>query len=109
MLHLRCRHLADDQPWQYEDRWINLAAVPAARGEPFTQAGPNEWLVRNAPFSRADFSFRAARASLEEAAALGLPVDEAVFVAERETWIREQPVTFVRLVHPPTYTLRTSV
>jgi GntR family histidine utilization transcriptional repressor len=107
-LHVRCLHVADGKPWQYEDRWINLAAVPEASDEPFADTGPNEWLVRNAPVSRAEFSFRAARAGTEEAAALGLAAGEAVFVAERETWMGEQPVTFVRLVHPPTYTLRTS-
>ena len=30
MLHVRCLHLADGAPYQYEDRWINLDAVPAA-------------------------------------------------------------------------------
>lgn len=109
MLHVRCLHRADGAPWQYEDRWINLAAVPAARGEPFEEIGPNEWLVRNAPFSRADFSFRAARADAAERAVLGLADGDAVFVAERATWIGVQAVTFVRLVHPPTYELKTSV
>jgi GntR family transcriptional regulator, histidine utilization repressor len=108
MLHLNCLHLADGSPWQFEDRWINVDAVPAARTESFAEVGPNEWLVANAPFSRADFVFRAARASPQESAALGLTAGEAVFVAERETWIREAPVTFVRLVHPPGYALRTS-
>ncbi|MDP3897022.1 MAG: GntR family transcriptional regulator [Mesorhizobium sp.] len=109
MLHLRCLHLADERPWQVEDRWINLAAVPAARAETFETIGPNEWLVHNAPISRADFVFRAARASAVEADALGLDVGEAVFVGERMTWLGQEPVTHVRMVHPPTHTLRTSV
>lgn len=109
MLHLRCLHLADGTPWQFEDRWINLASVPQARGEDFTEVGPNEWLVMNAPFSRADFSFRAANASLEEARLLGLGPAEAVFVAERMTFVGDEPVTLVRMVHPPTYVLRTSL
>ncbi len=109
MLHLRCLHLADGTPWQFEDRWINLAAVPQARDEDFTEVGPNEWLVMNAPFSRADFSFRAARASLEEARLLGLGSADAVFVAERMTFVGDEPVTLVRMVHPPTYVLRTSL
>jgi GntR family histidine utilization transcriptional repressor len=109
MLHLRCLHLADDAPWQFEDRWINLAAVPQARDADFAETGPNEWLVMNAPFSRADFSFRAARANVEEARLLGLAEGEAVFVAERMTFLGEEPVTLVRMVHPPTYMLRTSL
>lgn len=109
MLHLRCLHLADDAPWQFEDRWINLAAAPQARDADFAEMGPNEWLVMNAPFSRADFSFRAARANAEEARLLGLAEGEAVFVAERMTFLGEEPVTLVRMVHPPTYMLRTSL
>jgi GntR family histidine utilization transcriptional repressor len=109
LLHLRCLHLSDGTPFQYEDRWINPAAVPAALSESFAEAGPNDWLVRNAPFSRADFSFRAARASAAESEALGLPAAEAVFVAERATYVGEAPVTLVRLVHPPTYALHTSL
>jgi GntR family histidine utilization transcriptional repressor len=63
----------------------------------------------NTPFSRADFSFRAARAGSEEARLLGLAEGEAVFVAERMTFIGEEPVTLVRMVYPPTYVLRTSM
>jgi GntR family histidine utilization transcriptional repressor len=109
MLHLRCLHLADGAPWQFEDRWINLTSVPQARDESFAETGPNEWLVMNAPFSRADFSFRAARADAEEARLLGLREGVAVFVAERMTFIGEEPITLVRMVHPPTHVLRTSI
>ncbi len=109
LLHLRCLHLADGAPFQFEDRWINPEVVPAAMAESFAEIGPNEWLVRNSPFSRADFSFRAARASQQEAEVLGLPEGEAVFVSERATFIGDRPVTLVRLVHPPGYVLRTSL
>jgi GntR family histidine utilization transcriptional repressor len=107
MLHLRCLHLADGEPYQYEDRWINLDAVPAAGKASFATIGPNEWLVTNAPFSRAEFVFRAARAGKEEATLLELPAGEAVFVAERLTWLADKPVTFVRMVHPPDHSIVT--
>jgi len=109
LLHLRCLHFADEAPFQFEDRWINTSVVPTALDQTFADLGPNEWLVHNAPFSRADFSFRAARASRQEADVLGLAAEEAVFVAERITFIGDNPVTLVRMVHPPTYVLRTSL
>ncbi len=109
MLHLRCLHMADGRPWQFEDRWINLSAVPAARAADFSATGPNDWLVTHAPFSRADFVFKAARAGDGEAELLQLLPGEAVFVGERTTWIGNQPVTFVRMVHPPSHELRTSL
>ena len=109
MLHVRCLHLADGAPYQYEDRWINPDAVPDARDAPFDTVSPNEWLVTNAPFSRAEFVFRAARAGEEEATLLGLPEGEAVFVAERLTWLADKPVTFVRMVHPPNHRIVTEL
>lgn len=109
MLHVRCLHLADGAPYQYEDRWVNPDAVPDARYAPFETVSPNEWLVTNAPFSRAEFVFRAARASEEEAALLDLPAGEAVFVAERLTWLIDKPVTFVRMIHPPSHRIVTEL
>ncbi|QDZ01889.1 UTRA domain-containing protein [Nitratireductor mangrovi] len=109
VLHLRCLHLADRAPFQYEERWISLDAVPDAADEPFDETGPNEWLVANAPFSRAEFVFRAARAGREEAALLQLVEGEAVFIGERMTWLADRPITFVRMVHPPSHRMVTEI
>ncbi|WP_157019696.1 GntR family transcriptional regulator [Mesorhizobium xinjiangense] len=109
VMHARCLHTADRRPYQYEDRWINLSAVPQAEKESFEETGPNEWLVANAPFSHAEFVFGAARASEEEKAVLQLPEGEAVFVAERMTWLAERPITLVRMVHPPTHRMVTTL
>lgn len=109
MLHLRCLHTADRAPYQYEDRWISLAAVPAAGSEGFENVGPNEWLVEHAPFSRAEFAFFAAAATAEEAPLLGLEPGTPVFVGERLTWLADAPVTLVRMVHPPTHRMVTHI
>lgn len=106
-LHVRCLHLADGVPYQFEDRWINVDAVPDAAGETFEATGPNEWLVSRAPFSKADFAFLAAAASEEEAALLDIAPAMPVFVGERTTWLLEQPVTFVRMVHPASHRMVT--
>lgn len=103
MLHVRCLHTADRAPYQYEDRWISLAAVPAAEQESFDAVGPNEWLVENAPFSQAEFAFFAAAASADDAALLALRPGDPVFVGERLTWLGEKPVTLVRMAHPPSH------
>lgn len=108
-LHLRCLHLADRRPWQCEDRWICLDAVPSARTADFETIGPNEWLVANAPFSNAEYAFFADAASPDEAAALGLAAGTPVFVGERLTWLGDVPVTLVRMVHPPSHRVVTRV
>lgn len=109
MLHLRCLHTADRAPYQYEDRWISLDAVPTAGAENFETVGPNEWLVETAPFSEAEFAFFAAAATATEAAVLGLQPGAPVFVAERLTWLGARPVTLVRMVHPPTHRMVTHI
>lgn len=109
LLHLACLHHAGGKPYQFEDRWIVLDTVPAAATADFSATGPNEWLVANAPFSRATFGFGAAAASDEEARHLGLAPGTPVLVAERRTWLADKPVTHVRMVHPPTHRFETEL
>lgn len=107
ILHVKCLHFADGQPYQYEDRLINPAVAPRAMKEGFEQRGPNEWLVSEAPFSRAELTFFAALPSGEEAFHLSVVPSEPVFVGERRTWLLARPITVVRMVHPQSHRLTT--
>ncbi|MBL4759204.1 MAG: UTRA domain-containing protein [Rhizobiales bacterium] len=98
-MHLVCCHFADDTVWQFEDRWINLAAVPPIQAQKFDIIGPNEWLVREIPYSNAEHVFRAAAASAIERQHLELGPNEPVFVIERKTWQANNIITWVRLSH----------
>lgn len=97
VLHLRCLHAADGAPYQYEDRWINLAALPEVEAADFTLSGPNDWLIRVVPFSEVEISFLATAAEGAVAECLGLARGEPVFTAERTTWWQGQAITHVRL------------
>lgn len=99
-LHLACRHWAGTRVHQAEDRWINLRTVPAARDADFSAGGPSEWLIRAMPLSRVEHVFSAANAGAAEAELLGIAPGEAVFVAERRTWIDGRTITRARLIHP---------
>jgi len=99
LLHLCCLHLADGQPFQHEERWINLAAQPAAEAEEFRDLGPNDWLIRAVPFSAVEISFLAMAAAGEVAEALQLARGEPVFAVERTTWWQGQAITHVRLCY----------
>lgn len=107
LVHVRCLHLADRRPYQFEDRWISLDAVPAAGHADFETESPNEWLVAKAPFSDAEFTFMAAAAERDEARVLRVRPGEPVFVGERITWLRERPITLVRMVHPASHRMVT--
>ncbi|GAB4390363.1 GntR family transcriptional regulator [Albidovulum sp.] len=97
VLHLVCLHRADGMPYQHEDRWINLAAVPEARGADFAATGPNEWLVARLPFSSVEISLSAVAADRALAGTLGCAEGDALFRAERRTWLRGAAITLVRL------------
>lgn len=97
VVHLECMHYADGQPFQFEDRWINVAAVPDVLSVDFRSIGPNEWLVAKTPFTDAEFSFFAMAASERIAGFLGVAEGAPLLAAERVTWLAGQPVTFARL------------
>lgn len=107
VLHLGCLHLADGRPYQHEDRWINLAALPQAAAADFAAEVPTEWLVAAVPFSEVEISFTAAAAGGEAAAALGMTAGEPVFVAERTTWWQGQPITHARMAFARGYRMTT--
>jgi GntR family histidine utilization transcriptional repressor len=96
-LHLRCMHYADGNPYQFEDRWINLAAVPTAADFDFEDIGPNEWLVREVPFTEGELVFTATNATNEIANLLKSVDGAAVFTVERTTWLDKMSVTYARL------------
>jgi len=98
VLHLTCMHYGDGAPYQYEDRWISLAALPQAEDVDFTAIGPNEWLVATVPFTEAEISFSATSADDAVAQQLGCAKGDALFLAERSTWLDAQAITYVRLV-----------
>ena len=97
MVHLECMHYADGAPFQFEDRWINLAAVPKAETVDFTEFGPNEWLVQEVPFTNAEIRFSATVADEKLGRFLLMAPGSPVFTADRTTWISGQPVTNARL------------
>ncbi len=97
VMHLKCMHYADNAPFQFEDRWINIAAVPQIKQADFNNVGPNEWLLDQVPFTDVELSFSARSATVELAQFLSVPIGEPIFTAERTTWLNKTPVTFAQL------------
>jgi len=100
VLHIRCLHFADETPYQYEDRWINLERVPTCVGEKFEKISPNEWLLEREPFSEAEHGFSAQLADAEVASILNIKKGDALFVVERRTWQDDDTITAVQLSYP---------
>lgn len=104
LLHVVTLHLADAVPHMVEDRWVVLATVPAIEAADLTRDNPNEWLVRNAPYSEGTMRCGAALAGAM-ASHLGCTAREAVLVVERATWLDGAPITLARQHYAPAYGL----
>ncbi len=100
LLAVVCRHDAGQRPFCYEDRLINLAAVPSAADESFATSSPGAWLVAQQPWSTAEHRIRAAAADRETADALRIADGAPCLVVERRTWLVGRPVTQVTLTYP---------
>lgn len=97
VVHLKCMHYADNAPFQFEDRWINTAAVPQIDQADFSALGPNEWLLDQVPFTDVELSFTARAADAELAQFLSVSTGDPTFTAERSTWLNNTPVTFAQM------------
>lgn len=109
LLHIPAVHFAGGKPFLYEDRWVNMAAVPVIKDETFTDINANEWLIEHALFSRGDIRFSAANVTEEEADILECAVGLATFVIDRTTWNKDQSVTSVRLAYAPGFQMRSQI
>lgn len=108
-LHLRTLYMADARAFAYEDRWVNLAAVPDIGLAQLDDISPNEWLVQNAPFAHGTLDYSATPAAPQEALHLNCPPDTPLMVLERRTFGPQAAVTFMRLSHAPGHHLRLSI
>ncbi|MEO9971219.1 MAG: UTRA domain-containing protein [Hyphomonadaceae bacterium] len=98
-LYLETVHLADERPFAYETRWLNVDAVPNILQAPFDRISVNEWLVQSVPFSNGDVAFSAVNADQEIAAALDTRIDQALFLIDRTTWLDDVFITTMKLFY----------
>lgn len=101
LVHMRAVHYGDGRPFQFEDRWINPRALPGLEKVDFRQLNANEWLVRNAPYLRAELAFSAENASRRDARLLQTRPGQALLIVHRTTWNDLGPITTVRVAFQP--------
>ena len=107
VLRIDTLHLADNRAFAYEERWINIAAVPTILEAPLEEISANEWLVRKVPFSNGDVMFSATCADKKVSKAMGTKVGAALFTINRTTWISDVFITTMKLYYKEGYQLNT--
>lgn len=106
--HVQTLYLADARAFAFEDRWVNLAAVPDFAAAPLDMISPNEWLVQNAPFAHGTLDYSAAAASMA-ASHLNCQPDTPLMILERRTFGPDAPITHVRLTYAPNHHLNLNI
>ncbi len=107
LVYMTAIHYGDGQPFQLEDRWINLRAAPGLDRVDFRQLNANEWLVRNAPYLRAEITFSAENANRRDARLLQARSGQALLIMHRTTWNDLGPITTVRVAFQPGHLIGT--
>ncbi|MGH1540426.1 MAG: UTRA domain-containing protein [Arenicella sp.] len=104
-VYMETIHLADDRPYAYEQRWVNLLAVPAITDAPLDEISANEWLLKTVPFSNGDVIFYAVNADKNVAEAIESDQGTAVFVIDRTTSFDDKVITTMKLYYREGYQL----
>ncbi len=100
VLALTCRHFAGETPFVFEERLINLDAVPEAAEADFSARPPGTWLVEHVPWTEAEHRIVSVNAGSAWGTALGVAPDTACMLVERSTWREGQTITRVRQMFP---------
>jgi len=100
ILALKCRHFADTAVFAFEQRLLNLSAVPAADSVDFHTIPPGTWLLDHVPWTEAEHCIRAISAGTDYAKLLGLPNEAPCMSVDRRTWRDESSITHVRQIFP---------
>lgn len=93
-------HFADERPFVYEKRLINLAVVPAAAREAFAASPPGTWLLEQIPWTEAEHTIRAENAGVDVAQHLAIARGAACIVVARRTFQAGATITSVTLTYP---------
>lgn len=100
VFHSCLLHLENDQPVQYEERWVNPALAPDYLAQDFTQITPNEYLVRVAPLQRVEYRIEATLPSAAICHDLAMARGEPALLLHRRTWSLGTIAAVANLWHP---------
>ncbi|MDD7970882.1 GntR family transcriptional regulator [Roseinatronobacter alkalisoli] len=108
-LFVSALHLADDRPYQVEQRWLLPATVVGLTPEILETMPADEWLLRNVPLTRAHIAIEAAHPPAEVADALKIAPDMPTLLITRTSWRQTRLIGMLRLYHVPGHRLLTGI
>jgi GntR family histidine utilization transcriptional repressor len=98
VLELTGVHFANDEPFAFERRIINLDAVPEAADVDFAHVSPGAWLLSHVAWTEARHQISAINPDPDICQALGVMSSRACLSLQRWTWRLGAGITYARQV-----------
>ncbi|MBV1774999.1 histidine utilization repressor [Burkholderiaceae bacterium DAT-1] len=100
VFHSVILHLENGQPIQLEERWVRPDVAPDYLAQNFARLTPNEYLVRVAPLSAAEYRIEARMPDRVIRARLQMDKNEPCLILSRRTFSAGKVATVAVLYHP---------
>lgn len=97
---ISCLHFANQQPFCYEQRLININAVPDVKTVSFAEQAPGAWLLKKVPWSHANHQIFAVAATENIAKNLKINFGDPCLIIERFTQNASEKITWTKLSYP---------
>ena len=92
-------HIADGEPIQFEERWVDAKKVPHFIDQDFTMVNTSDYLVAKIPLESGSYTIRALAAPIDVAEALQITPQSPTLVLSRQTYSAGRALTFVKMWH----------
>ena len=99
LYEVKILHIADGEPIQLEERWVDAKRLPQFIEQDFTEVNTSDYLIAKIPLERGSYTISAQPAKDEIAEALQIPEGSPALVLCRQTYSAGQTVTVVRMWH----------
>ncbi|MCC5957351.1 MAG: UTRA domain-containing protein [Natronohydrobacter sp.] len=109
LFHVRALYLANGLPHQIEDRWLVPATVRGLGPDHWCTQPVDEWLLRNAPLTRARIEIEAIALPADLAHHFDQPAQSASLLVTRISWRQSKPIGLLRLYHAAGERLKTGI
>ncbi|SMG03153.1 histidine utilization repressor [Burkholderia singularis] len=93
-------HYENDEPVQFEERWVNPAVAADYVAQDFSTITPNQYLMRVAPLQRVEYRIEAAAPERAMRDLLAMGDAEPCLVLHRRTWSQGVVASIANLWHP---------
>jgi GntR family histidine utilization transcriptional repressor len=100
LFHAVLLHLADGEPVQLEDRYVNPAIDPGFLDVDFTRTSPSEHLQQTAPLNEVEHAVQAVMPGSATRKLLNLDAKTPCLQLTRRTWTGDQVATYTVFLHP---------